>query len=369
MGMHTTPSTCYVNLAAIVRNFRKLGEPDTLLPVIKSDAYGHGLSEVGMVLGRAGATRFAVGLVDEGSTLRQFGNRQDIFILMGCLGADDWEVAMRYELTPLVGSFDDLRNARDLLKRYPGKKQPVAIKVDTGMSRLGFELQEAGAVLDFLRQNPDLEPKMVVSHLACADDPAEEEFTSGQLRKFDEFYSVLSPAYPDLLRSAGNSAATIAGKGHDIGRPGLALYGGNPLEGSTGPDLEWAMSVSSPIIHIRDLKPGQSVSYGRIFTPEKPTRIAIVACGYANGFNRRLSNRARALVNGKSVPEVGRVCMSMSCLDITGHENVKVGDAAWIMGGEGEHPVTPLEMANTLDTIPYEILCLMGELNPRVYNM
>lgn len=367
MSIAFTPSICHINLSAISRNFQKLGEPAKLMPVIKSDAYGHGLTEVAQVLGRAGAERFAVGLADEGATLRQLGHKQDIILLLGCLCDGDWELALRYNLAPAINSFEELKRAQALLAKYPGKTLPVAIKVDTGMSRLGFDPEDGSEVADFLAENKGIEPKILISHLACADAPEEDEFTCSQTSAFDQFYGGIKAKFPEMPRSLANSAATISGRENEIGRPGLALYGYNPLPGPDAIGLERAMSVSTPIIQIRDLKPGQSVSYGRTFKAEKPMRIAIAACGYASGFARRLSNKAHALVNGKRARQIGRVCMSMACLDITDIEGVHVGDSAWIMGGEGDNPVSATEIANELGTIPYEVLCLMGELNPRVY--
>lgn len=368
MSLSFTPSVCHVNLSAIARNFKKLGPPERLLPVIKSDAYGHGLTEVAQILGKNGATKFAVGLAEEGTILRQLGHQQDIVLLMGCLASGDWEQALHYHLTPCVGSFEDLHEAAELLSRYPGKTLGIAIKADTGMSRLGFSQGEIPQLLEFLTQNPALEPRLLISHLACADMPEESEFTARQAKIFDEFYQALSVKFPGLPRSLANSAATITGNECELLRPGLALYGGNPLPGPDELGLEWAMSVSTPVLQTRELAKGQSISYGRIFTADKPMAAAIVACGYATGFSRNLSNKAQAVINGKRVGQIGRICMSMAALDITDAGDVKKGDLAWLMGGDSSNPVTPTDIANWLDTISYEILCLMGSLNPRVYS-
>lgn len=367
MSVAFTPSICHINLSAIARNFQRLGHPEQLLPVIKSDAYGHGLAETAQALSNVGAQRFAVGLADEGSVLRQLGHKQLIIVLMGCLCPGDWEMALRYQLMPIIGNFENLKLASELMGRHPGKTMQIAIKADTGMSRLGFSLADIGSVIDFLTQNPALKPGMLLSHLACADMPEEEEFTKTQMNLFDSFYEALSSQFPGLPRSLGNSAATLKDHKYELGRPGLALYGANPLPGPDITGLEWAMAVSTPIIQIREIAPGQSVSYGRTFVAKKPMRIAVVACGYATGFSRKLSNNAEMLVNGQRVRQVGRICMSMSCLDISNIPDAKPGDRAWIMGGEGENPVTAQEIADKLETIPYEILCLLGELNPRVY--
>lgn len=367
MSVAFTPSVCHINLSAIERNFRKLGDPGRLMPVIKSDAYGHGLVEVAQTLSRAGAQSFAVGLPGEGAILRQLGHRQEILPLLGCIDNGDWEMSINFDLTACVGSFADLDCARELLARYPGKALSVAIKVDTGMSRLGFDPEEIGAVIDFLKGNPGIRPSLLLSHFACADMPGEKDFTDAQRNLFQQIYATFKDGFPEMRPSLGNSAAAITGLGSEIARPGLALYGYNPMPGKDELNLELAMSVSAPVIATRQIKPGQSVSYGRTFIADKPMRIGVIACGYATGFARQLSSQAEVVINGKRVRQIGRVCMSMACLDITDRDDVKTGDAAWILGGGGNQ-VTALELANLLDTIPYEVLCLMGGLTPRVYS-
>lgn len=369
--MSLTACLCHVDLDAIVHNFRRLGEPGRLMPVIKADAYGHGMLAVARVLDKAGARRFAVGCAGEGARLRREGYKQEIVPLMGCLNATDWELAREYRLTPLAGSFDDLDHAESA-----GAPQ-LAIKCDTGMARLGFGPEEASALLERLRSLKKTRPVMLLSHFACADMPDEDDFTKKQIEKFENFYKTLKPEFPHMARSLGNSAAALGapGPGLNILRPGLALYGGNPFAGtsreSLGEGLKWAMSVSAPVIHIRELAPGQSVSYGRIFRAERPMRIAIVACGYANGAPRSLSGRLHVLVNGRRIPQIGRVCMNMLMLDISDAPDVEKGDSAWIMGGparNGERPVDAQELAGALGGIPYEVMCAFGDMNSRVYN-
>lgn len=366
MDAFSSAGVCHIDLDAIAHNFRVLGSPDSLMPVIKADAYGHGLVEIARELDSAGAARFAVGLAQEGVMLRKMGRRQQIVLLMGCVAREDWEQALRHELTPLIGSFQELQDARELLARFPGKSLAVAIKVDTGMSRLGFKPDEAAAITDLLMHEPGLRPEMLVSHLACADMPEQEEFTQGQIAAFDEFYAVISRVFPAILRSIGNSAGLITGHNYEIARPGLALYGYNPLPGAALPVLKPAMSVSAPILAVRELAPGDSVSYGRTFVAQKPMRIAVIGCGYAAGFNRLLSGKASILVNGQRCQQIGRICMSMACIDVSAVEQVKRGDQAWLMGG-GDNQVTAVELAERLGTIPYELLCLLGGLNQRVY--
>lgn len=372
MTFCSTPSICHVNLNALERNFRKFGDPARLMPVIKSDAYGHGMLPVAERLAALGALRFAVGTVSEGIELRRKGFNQDLYLLLGCMGRDEWELAARHDLTPLVSSFDDLTLAGSAVS--DNKPLKIAIKCDTGMSRLGFGVGDWPLLLERLSLMKGINPQMLVSHLACADMPEEEDFTTRQIEIFDSFYRSLAATFPHIGRSLGNSAAILRKKTgvDDISRPGIALYGGNPIIGE-GDDLrlEWVMSVSAPVIHVRNLEAGQSVSYGRTFIAPGPMRIAVLGIGYANGINRRLSNNFEFLLGGRRVKTIGRVCMGMTMADISHATDVKIGDRGWILGGvdkEGRPGATPQEMASQLGTIPYEILCLLGGLNPRVYN-
>lgn len=364
-----TPSRCHVNTGAIARNFAKLGDAARLMPVIKSDAYGHGLLQVAASL--RGARRFAVGLASEGIALRESGFDQDIVLLMGCLTPDDWRAAHKYRLMPIAGSASDISMASAALA---GARVDIAIKCDTGMGRLGFaateNVMDAAHAGELLRQAPCLSPRMVISHLACADMPEQNDLTQAQARRFNAFHSHMAALFPGIARSLCNSAATLTHIPDDICRPGLAIYGGNPF-GPKPCGLEWAMSVCTPILHIHELAPGQSVSYGAIFTARRPMRIAVVATGYAAGFARALSGRAQMLVRGRRIRQIGRICMSMAMLDITGMPEARQGDLAWIMGGqaaEGQEPVNAWELASLLGTIPYELLCLLGGMNPRVYD-
>lgn len=364
-----TPSVCRINLGAVQRNFAKLGQPEKLMPVIKSDAYGHGLLPVAEALAARGATRFAVGLASEGHALRKAGFPQSIVLLMGCLSPDDWQLACQYGLTPIIGSKADAEAAQAACIAT-GKNLDIAVKCDTGMGRLGFAPDDATAALELLLAAPCLHPKLLISHLACADMPDHADYTAAQISKFRAFFAYLVDAFPSLCRCLGNSAATLDALDDDISRPGLALYGGNPFGPEPLRDLEWAMSLRSPILHIHKLDAGQSVSYGSQFTASTPMRVAVVACGYACGYNRGLSSRSSMLVHGRRCRQLGRICMSMSMIDISSLPEVQPGDFAWPLGGEaapGEHPVDAWEWATMLDSIPYEFLCLVGGMNPREY--
>ena len=339
-----TPAFCRIDLAALRRNFRRLGPPEELMPVIKSDAYGHGLLPVARALADAGAVRFAVGTASEGLALRRAGFGQEIVPLMGCLTAEDWRMAVAGGLTPLIAAPSDIEAAAAAARACGASILPVAIKCDSGMGRLGFTPDEAANLAERLRAHPGLAPRIALSHLSSVDMPGEDDYTDMQVRRFASFLEGLRDMFPGIAPSLGNSAATTGPARALCGicRPGLALYGGNAFAGTSrehlGEDLEWAMSVAAPILAVHPLRAGESLSYGRIFTAPRDMRVAVVAAGYATGFARALSGRASLLVGGRRAPQVGRVCMSMLMLDVSGHPDTAPGDLAWVLGGPARSP-------------------------------
>ena len=377
MSCHFTQAQCHIDLAALVRNFRRCGAPEKLMPVLKSDAYGHGLLEVARSLGQAGAQRFAVGCASEGQALREAGFAQDILPLMPPMTEEEWSIVIRCGLIPLVCSFAELEKA--LAHARAEAPLPIAIKVETGMHRLGFREEEIPALIAKLQASPQLVPSMVVSHCSCADIPSRKANTAQQILCFSSMASALCAAFPSMLRSLFNSAGTLDTASMcnicDVSRPGIVLYGGNPFantnEEALGADFEWVMSLSTTILQVTELRRGEGVSYGQIYVADRDMRLAVVAAGYATGVQRNLTHKLEALVHGHRVRSVGRICMNMTMFDVTDLPNVQAGDDVWLIGGpsaEGEHPVTPQEWAEKLGTISYEILCLLGSLNPRVYH-
>ncbi|BAV92576.1 alanine racemase [Candidatus Desulfovibrio trichonymphae] len=369
-----TPSMCHIDLPALQRNFARLGKSAALMPVIKSDAYGHGLLPVARSLADVGARRFAVGTVSEGAALREAGLTQEIVPLLGGVNAEDWHRAAAHSLVPLLADREDLEKA-DFCCR-PDKTLRVALKCETGMARLGFTAEDIPAVLEFLRARPHLAPALVLSHLACADRPLDLAYTHAQTERFTAVCDSLRVAFPDMERSLANSAGLLGlpETRFEVSRPGIALYGGNPFAGTAlencGASLEWVMSVSAPVLCVQRVKAGQSVSYGRIFTTPADMTIAVIAAGYATGLDRRLSNSMDVLIGGRRVPQVGRICMGLLMADVSSLPETRRGDEAWLIGGpvaHGQRAVTAREMADELDTISYEILCRMGAMNPRTY--
>ena len=244
------------------------------------------------------------------------------------------------------------------------------------MNRLGFGQRDIPGLMEYLRAHPGLEPVLVLSHLACADMPEEDAYSQSQIRAFSAICEGLRTVWPNMERSLANSAGLLGlpESRFDLSRPGIALYGGNPFAGrpkeASGVGLEWVMSVSAPIVAVRHLRAGQSVSYGRMFTAPADMTLAVVAAGYATGLARALSGKMEILIHGTRVPQVGRVCMGMFMADVSGLPQTRPPDTAWLLGGPagvGTTPVTAQETADKLGTIPYEILCRMGVMNTRTY--
>lgn len=366
-----SPCTAVIDLGAIQRNYQRMTAHGTMMPVIKSDAYGHGMLPVAAALGAVGARHFAVGIVDEGVALRAAGHDQHIVTLLGGQSQDDMAQAYAHAITPLVHSFASLQRAA----AYGTAEKPfaVGIKCNTGMTRLGFEATELPALLDALRTLPQLKPVLALSHFACSDMPQEAKYTVQQVRTFAAMSDTLRDAFPEMRRSLANSAATLSHIcAYELCRPGIVLYGGNPFYGTTqealGAGLEWAMSLKTPVLQVRTIKAGDSVGYGRLFTASQTMRVAVLPVGYADGFARASSAKGKICLHGQLVPQIGRVCMGMIMVDVTSLPQVQEQDEAWIMGGQkgSAQGWNAQQWADVWGSIPYEVLCLWGR-NKREY--
>ncbi len=370
--MFERPNTLRVriNNAALVHNYKTLQlAGTTLMPVLKADAYGHGLLGVGRLLEMHGVVHLGVGVVREGRLLRRAGATSRIYALLGALTPEDAAMCRVDNITPLVYSHEQL----DILEPFAYEPMDIALKVDSGMSRLGFSLEELPGVLDHLAKIPHLRPVLLVSHLATADsaphDPGHQELLGRQQRIFEQALAAVREKFPKIRASLANSAACIGYPSlhYDIQRPGLALYGVDPLAGTPKalstrvPEaaLVPAMEASAPILQERKLKAGDAISYGATFVADRPMRVAIIAAGYAEMYSRGLTGKACVTINGQRAPLVGRVCMQMCVADVSYIPEVEAGQWAYLLGGPG-HAITPELLAEWWGTIPYEPMCLFG---------
>ena len=313
--------------------------------------------------------------MSEACALRKAGFHQKIVPLLGAQTLDEWTLSFALHITTPVVDMDSLKRAAHCCPDH--MTFPIAIACNTGMGRLGFSVEDMPDLLEALHRYPMLVPELAFSHLACADMPSEEAYTFAQEERFVSMTNALRAFFPDLSRSLCNSAA-YASAGEDrfeLARPGITLYGGNPFVGTPyadkASDFEWVMSVCAPILQVRALRSGESVSYGRTFTATHDMKAAVIGIGYASGFDRGLSNACDVLIHGRRCPQIGRVCMGMIMADVTGVGAVEPGDLAWILGGDpqpGQRIITAQEMADALGTISYEVLCRFGMSNQRIYH-
>lgn len=343
-----------------------------LMPVIKADAYGHGVIAVAHVLAEEEISWMAVGTVGEGVLLRQEGHTARLLSLLGLSRQEDPVLAATYQIMPLIHSKESLE--RYITQGYPagdGNPLPLAIAFDTGMSRLGFYPEDAADLASYLSTLPQVRPVLVVSHLAASDEPQLDEFTKKQITRFQIGAAAFRAVFPNIKTSLANSPGLLTWPDctGDLARPGMALYGGNPLHGTEraelGAGLMPVMEVTAPLLSVREIPAGTSIGYGCTFKTEKKTRVAVIGAGYADGYPRSLSNRASVLIRGERAQVLGRICMQMCMVDVTTIPEVVPGDMAHLLGGEGVKAIRPEELAQWWGTSPYEIFCSLGR-NRRV---
>lgn len=365
------PTSASVDLTALARNVahvRRLAAHADVLAVVKANAYGHGAVEITRALQQLAIHRFGVATVDEGIALRHAGI-QDAILVMGATVPAQFAELVAHRLTPVLFRAD-LVAAFAAQIPSGSSPYPVHLKVDTGMGRLGVPPQDVPELLDQPAFRTGLRLEGLMTHLADADND-EAEHTESQLARFQSTLDRLQQrglAIP--LVHAANSAAIIRYPAslHSLVRPGIMLYGYHTLSRETGaPDLQPILTWETCIAHLHRIQPGESVSYNRTFIASRPSRIAVLPIGYADGYNRALSNRGSVLIGGRRLPVVGRVCMDMTMVDVTDVQGVQVGDEAILIGRQGMERITAADLASWQQTIPYEILCAIGTRVPRRY--
>lgn len=351
-----------------------------LMPVIKADAYGHGVEYAAQIMFEEGVDTMAVSTVAEALHLRRIGVQGRLVALMGLLPGDDVNALPVADVLPLVHSRACLERLTSLA---PHAQLAVALKVDTGMSRLGFTPQELPKVLKFFRSYPGLRVELLLSHLASADDPSQDAFTIAQAQRFFSALDVVRRIFPHVESSLANSAGILRWPEFtaicpalpelpgDFGRPGLAVYGANPLCGTEqahkGHGLLPVMEVSTTVLAVHPLPAGHCASYGCTFTAPQDMTVAVIGIGYADGYPRSLSSRGRVWLGNRLLPLIGRVCMQMSLVDVTDAPQVRAGDAAWLLGSGSplNTGVDACDLALAADTVAYELVCQLGR-NRRV---
>lgn len=368
-----------IDLTALQANFKSIrelaGTQTEVMTVVKSDAYGHGLVECAKALYQAGARTFGVAEVWEGIKLRKAGLAGDIIVLLG--GRQDaYGDIIRYSLTPVVFDVDLLTGLSNEATKMNAEVN-VHLKVDVGMGRIGILPGEVESCVSLIKRLPGISLSGVMSHFPVADEIDSMQLTRKQLADFKDVLARLQSKGNDrIIAHMANSAGIIYfPESHlDMVRPGISLYGYYPdasparaKNAAPSLDLQPVMSFKTLVNQIKEVETGYGISYGHTFVTRRKSRIAILPVGYADGYSRKLSNRAQVLIGGKRVPVCGRVCMNATVVDITDLPSVNTGDEVVLLGKQGEEKITADEIAEWMGTISYEVLCLFGSLNERAY--
>jgi alanine racemase len=365
------PTIAKVDLGALEHNLREVKQcarGGKILAVVKAQAYGHGSVAVSRCLLAQGAHMLGVALVEEGTELRTAGIDAPI-LLMGALFPEQADAIAALQLTPTVFSLSFAQALSRAAQRMK-TRMPVHVKIDTGMGRMGIAPEDALEFISSLLTLPNLDVQGLMTHFADAD-LRDKAFASRQLERFGTVIRTLEERGITIAqRHAANSAAVMDFEQalFTMVRPGLMLYGYNPLEqGSQNIRLKQVLSLVTRIAFVKKVPSGVPVSYGRTFVTRRESLLATLPVGYADGFSRALSNKGEALVRGKRVPVVGRVCMDMCMIDVTDVPGVAEGDETVLIGNQGNERITAEDIAAKIGTISYEVLCGISSRVPRIY--
>ena len=392
--MSTRPCWVEISTRALEDNYRFLanlaGASIDLLAVVKANAYGHSLSVCAPALVRGGASWLGVTSVEEGIEARRLCPDTRILVIGGVFPGQGNDI-IRNKLAAVVWEsrqFDELESAA----RSTGVRSiSVHLEIDTGMSRQGADLHSLVPLLARFRRDFPLRLEGVMTHLFAADE-ADERVTEEQLARMDEALNLINSArvHPGVL-NVGNSAALLAGQANAIAelasrhymkalmRPGLALYGlvpefdppfvsAEPITlGHARRGLRPVLAWKSQVVSVRSVPAGAVVGYNGTFLATEPMRLALVAAGYADGLDRRLSNKGRVIIRGRCAPLAGRISMDLTLADVTTIEDVSVGDEVILLGSDGTCAISALDHARAAGTITHDILCSIGSRVPRRY--
>ncbi|MCI8404983.1 MAG: alanine racemase [Clostridia bacterium] len=363
-----------VDLDAIAHNIkeiRKITDPKSkIMAVVKADAYGHGFLEVTKTLLENGADRLAVAVLQEGKQLRSRGVTVPILIL-GASAEETAEELINFDITPSVFTYE-FAKALSYEAERKEKVTKIHIKIDTGMSRIGFLAGEdnreiVDEILKISRL-PYIEIEGIFSHFATSD----EYDRSYTLMQYEQFMSVCGALEQKGLHIPIKHICNSAGimmypdMHLDMVRPGIILYGMYPSDevDKSRLNLRPAMTLKSTVTHVKEVEAGRGVSYGREYITDKKIKIATVPIGYADGYLRKIARGGKMIVNGVKVPIIGRICMDQCMIDVTNVHNIDKGDEVIIFSDEG---VTIDDLAMWLETINYEVSCVIGKRIPRIY--
>jgi alanine racemase len=381
--MSTRPTWAEISLTAIQHNFstvKAFVTPEaTVCAVVKADAYGHGAEECARAMQAEGAKWFGVTSTDEGISLRKAGITGRILLLSGFWHGEE-EAVLEHNLTPAIWEWGHIELLENAAEKMDKAQQSVAVhlKVETGMGRLGVNMQELPQILQALTETNFVMLEGFFSHFASAE-VTDAPDVDAQLERFDQAVEMvlargLSPIYYHMANSAGIVTQQRSWK--NMVRPGISLYGYylplvSALTGAPDSSLELpikpALSWKSRVIAIRDVDAGQPIGYNGSFVTQSPSRLAVIPVGYADGLSRDLSNRGQVIVRNDFARMVGNISMDLTILDVTGMPGVDVGDEVILIGESASRKITASDMAAHSQTIAYEVLCAISKRVRRVY--
>lgn len=359
-----------ISLNAIISNFDKVklkAGQRKILAVVKASAYGHGAIPVAKKLVSGGVDMLGVANVEEGIELRDAGITHPIVVLLG-ITQDEVNPVLEYGLTPVIYNLSIAKKLSEESNKK-GKATNIHIKIDTGMGRLGIIAEDSIDIIREIAELRGLRLEGLMTHFADAD-LSDKEYATFQLKRFSKVIKGLKKigiSFP--LYHASNSAAilTFPDAHLDMVRPGIMLYGYFPSDQIKSPELKPALTLKSRILTLKRVPEGTPISYGKTFVTKRESIIAILPIGYADGYNRNLSNKGEVLIKKMKAPVVGRICMDMTMVDVTGIPDIKEGDEAVLIGEQGKYFITATDIAKLTDTIPYEVLCSISRRVKRVY--
>ncbi|MCJ7553152.1 MAG: alanine racemase [Ignavibacteriaceae bacterium] len=363
-----------VNLKKNYLNLRRKANGSKVIAVVKADAYGHGMEIVVKALNSLGSKKpeyYAVALADEGADLRKLKISQPILVF-DTVSKDNVHQYFYYKLIPNIFNLYHLKileNYRKRLNRRESSiKFPVHIEIDTGMNRLGIDYNKAFDFIKKLSEHTHFFVDGIYTHFATSDEK-DNSFARLQLKRFKQLVDSLKKHNINYgFAHAANSGAVInyPDSYFDMIRPGISLYGYYPSQNTTeSVTLYPVMSIETEVGTIKTIYPGDTVSYGRRYKAKKQTKIISLPLGYADGFNRNLTNKAKAIINGKIYNQVGTVTMDRIMFEV-GNDKISIGDKVILLGKQKNLQITAWDWSNILNTIPYEITCAINKRMPRV---
>ena len=357
-----------------VRQLRsKLSKNCQFMAVVKADGYGHDAKLVSEYAIKGGASQLGVATLNEGIKLRSSGVKKPILILGNLYTKRDLTICLKNDLMPTISSIRECIICNNIGKNF-GLKFPLHLKVDTGMSRLGFEYNKFVQQFENIKSFDNIAIEGIYSHLSSADEPNSldpKSITQLQREKFQELLKQINvDRNKNIKIHLANSAAMLLDKNfhfHMV-RVGLSMYGYKPLSKSNkNLLLKPALSLKVKVAFIRTIDPGIGVSYGGKFVSHRKTNLAVLSIGYADGVPRNLSGKINVIFNDKLYPQVGSITMDQMMVDITGTSEIKVGSTMVLLGSDGNKTISPLEWARKSNTIPWEILCSFKNRLPKVH--